>query len=363
MRRLLLLGVLTFCVSVGLWAGEEAKKLELKIGVIAPLSGNQGFMGEDVRDGITLALEDLGKTKVAYKFIYEDDMGINRVTNEAVSRLISLNKVDMIYTLWTPAANIVGIRTEAAKVIQFNTSWDPEPCTKWKWTLVYGASLDEFARKTVDIFKKAGCKRVAIASFVHLGNQKVITAALPLFEKERIKIVFDEQVNPDERDFRVYLLKIRESKPDGIWQLWYAPQDEIFNRQAHILGIRWPVSVGYFDLFPQESLCYLDGNLFPSELWARADFTSKFKSRFGHGFTTRAAHVYDMTTIVVKTTEEFYASHNRLPTHEELLALLKTPRELPNLMVGPGRMHKNGWIEVPYAIRKVKDGKIVDVKE
>jgi branched-chain amino acid transport system substrate-binding protein len=339
----------------------DAERPILKIGIIAPMSGDASFIGEDVRNGATLALEDIGDTGVKYDLIYEDNQNVNRLSNEAAQKLIHIDKADIIYSLWTNGAEIVGPLAERSHIIQFNTGWEPEAARKYHWTLVYGASYEDFAAKSVALFKQAGCKRVAIAEMLHVDVIKVVDAALPLFKKEGIQIVFNEPVTPDLRDFRTWILKIRSANPDGLWEpYWDPPQDAIFHRQMRELQYRPVFMTGYYDFFSPDLVRNVDNSYYPSELWAKDAFTKHFKERFGHPFLSRAAHIYDMTTIVIKTTEGFYSAHHRLPSHEELLALLKTPRELSDLMVGPGRMHSDGWIEVPFAIREIKNGKIVE---
>jgi hypothetical protein len=183
-----------------------------------------------------------------------------------------------------------------------------------------------------------------------------------LLAKKHIKIVFDQLVEPSERDMRGYILKLRETHPEGVIQGFESPQDEIFNRQSHEVGLIWKATTGWFDYYPPAARTYINGNLYASDLWVAEGFREKFKKRFGHDFVTDAPHAYDVATIIVKTVDEFYAKNKRLPTHAELLKALKSPRELPGLMAGKGRMHENGWLETPFALRRIVNGKAVDVK-
>ncbi len=332
-----------------------------KIGAVLPLTGDLAPNGQDMRDGMMLAIEDNPKTPVDYKLCLEDSQYVPHVTVEATLRLLTLEKTDCLVSLWSNAANIVSPVAERYKTPHFSTAWDTSVMNGRKWTLCYGPGIDKFTEDSIKILREAGCKRVAIAGCVHSISSKVIPYSKELLANKDIAFVSDQLVDPSERDMRGYILKLRESHPDGIFQLFEPPQDEIFNRQCHELGFAPKTATGWLDYYTAEARRYMNGCLYPSDLWAAESFHAKFRKRFAHDFVTDAPHGYDVATMIIKTVDDFYAKNARLPTHEELLKALKAPRELPDLMAGKGRMHENGWLETPFVIRRMVNGKAVDL--
>jgi len=352
-----------FVGGINLHSQQAPQKPVFKIGVIAPLTGDNAILGEDMREGTTLAIEEL-KDKLSFEIkpIYEDDRLENRLTNQAALKLIELDKVDMLFTLWTPSASLIGPRCEKAHVIQFNTSWDAAPTQRFHWTLMHGATYQDFAEKIVNVIKMHHPKRVAIASNVELGINLCNDYAKPLIKEAGIQIVFDDQYNPGDLDLRMYFLKLRESKPDFIWTNNNPPGDIIFLKAQAQLGKKLPSTGNYDYMRPEyESLERLiEGDIFPSGLYTTPDFNKRFTMRFGHPQHMRAAHFYDMVNITADAINSLYRKLERMPTHEELLAELKRPKELPNLAVGPGRMTPSGWVESHYVLRQIKNGKVVE---
>ncbi len=359
MRHSLVLFAALCSVAGTLWAAEPARPV-FKIGIIAPLTGDFANIGQDVREGATLALEEHPTTSVRYQVFYEDSQNQPRLNNTAIQRLTSLNKIDVAISLWSPAANVVAPIAESTQTLHFTIAWDSKIVERYRWTLIYGPSMEGFAARVLEIFKAAGCKRIAVASSVHIGNNRVIAALKPLLKASSMELVFEEQLAPSERDFRVYLMRLAETHPDATLQMFEPPQDEIFNRQARQLQIPLGVTTGYLDYYSPEARQMIDGSIYPSDLWATAEFREKFRARFGHDFVTDAPHAYDLVQILIDTVEDFYAAHTRLPTHEELLALLKTPREL-DLAAGKSVMHANGWLETPFMLRRMASGVPVEL--
>jgi branched-chain amino acid transport system substrate-binding protein len=363
---LLFVVVLAIILFVNAKRAEDISKGDkpvLKIGVIAPLTGDNAPLGEDMRNGVTLAVEEAqDKIPFVVKPIFEDDQLESRQTNECARRLISLNHVDFLFTLWTPSANLVGRIADEAHVIQFNTSWDAAPTEKYKWTLMHGATYQDYADKVIDIIKKSGAKRVAIASNVELGNNMCIAYAEPILKKAGIDVVFDEKYAPGTYDLRTYFLKLRETKPDFIWHHNNPPGDIIFFRAWAQLGDKLPAT-GYYDFMRPEYKEFgrwIEGDVFASSLYTTPEFTEKYTRRFKYPPYVRAGHFYDMTRIVIQAADTLYKKLGRMPNREELLTELKRPKELPDLVVGPGRMTTSGWVESHYVLRQIKDGKIID---
>ena len=361
--RLCLVALLLLAITGSFLYGVDAKtptKPVLKIGVVLPLTGNNARAGEEMKNGITLALEDLkDKNRVALKVNFEDDQMENRQTNLAALRLMQLDHVDMIVSLWTPAANLIGPRTDAQKVIQFNTGWDTSVVEKYHWTILHGGDLREFARQSVEIMKIRHVKRLAIARVEQLGFQKAFEAAKPLIKEAGIEIVFDEPFPPGTRDFRTYVLKIHETKPDFLWNLSFSPEDEILFRAVSQMGVSWPTT-GYFCYTSPELYHYINGSVFPY-FFSQDAFNQKYRSHFGQTpQIAEAGTCYDIINITSEAVNNLYSKLERLPTHEELLAELKRPRPLPNLAVGDAVMNAQGYVDSHYRLAEIKEDKIID---
>jgi branched-chain amino acid transport system substrate-binding protein len=334
-----------------------------KIGAVLPLSGNLSALGQEMRDALTLALEESPQTSIEYRIFCEDneDNRLN-LTNMAVRKLVSLDKVDFMFSMWPPNASVIDPYVEQKHIVHFSITWYLNSFEKYQWTCQEGPSAEGYTSATISLLKSQRCKRVAIASFMEVGSKQIVENLVSKLKKENIPVVFNELVMPAERDFRAYLLKLRETHPDALVQIFNPPQEEIFNRQMREIGYDVPYITGCFDFYSSEARKYIEGCVYPSFLWTTGDFKSRFKKRFGYELTSYAGWIYDSTKIMIQTVEQYYKINHRLPTHEELLALLKKPREISGLTIGQATIHSDGWMETPFVLRKIVNGKDTEIK-
>jgi ABC-type branched-subunit amino acid transport system substrate-binding protein len=351
-RTFLLLLTLSVCAL-----GADMRPV-FKIGVIAPLTGNMSMLGEEAKNGIALAQEEL-HTGFDVKMIYEDDQFEGRQTNAAALKLLQLDRVDAIISIWDSAAMVVGPRVEKAGVLQFNAGWDPQIMGGKKWTMVHGGNYREFVRRSIEVMQIYHTKRLAIVGPVSVGDINCMKVARPLLKQAGIEVVFNEFYPHGTRDFRTYLLKVREAKPDFVWNLNTPPEDEIFWRSETELGLRWPTT-GDFWVTTPDLYHYIDGALFP-EIHVDPQFTARYKARFGYTpKMLESAICHDIYKMIVETAQAHYEKTGRLPTHEELLVELKISRLLPTLAINYSAMKGTGYVESKYVLKQVKDGKVVD---
>lgn len=321
-------------------------------------------MGEEMRDAVRLALEDCPNKRVEYQLFFEDNES-NKLssTNLAIRRLVNLNKVDFVFSMWPSNASVIAPYVEKSHIVHFNLTWYSNAFARYHWTCIEGPGMEDFTDKLVYILKKRGCKRVAFASFVEEGIRELSSVVIPRLKKEGFEVVFNELAMPDERDFRMYVLKLRETHPDGLIQFFDPPQELIFNRRMHELDCNIATVTGSFDFYSSEATKYMEGQIYPAFIWVEEGFQTKFKERFGYETTSYAGYMYDLTKMVVRVIENYYATNGRPPTHEELLGILKTPRTVDDLVIGKAIVHDNGWMEVPFVIRKIQNGKPIEWKE
>ena len=134
------------------------------------------------------------------------------------------------------------------------------------------------------------------------GWVALVDYALPKLKEAGIDVVFNEYTNAGERDFRVYLLKIKAAKPDMIWAPITSPEVDILFKQMREAGLNIPIT-GYFTALQPESFKYAQGVEYYSDTWVRPDFLECFTKRFGHAPIIRAGHAYDLIKMYITEAE------------------------------------------------------------
>ena len=159
--------LLSLCMILALAAcdnkkeeAQEATKPTIKIGAILPLSGDLAVWGNSEKQGLILAQENLPKDlKNKYELVVEDSSNANKNIQHIAQKMISVDKVDAVITMFDPAANIVGPIATANKIIHFGQSWFPQYVTDEYNYNVY-ADMREEARLIADYLAHKGIKKV-----------------------------------------------------------------------------------------------------------------------------------------------------------------------------------------------------------
>jgi len=88
--------------------GEEKPSETIKIGAILPLSGSAAQYGKFVQSGFELARKEInangGISGKEFTVIYEDDQAIPKQAAAAMRKLVSVNKVPIVFGSWASSS-------------------------------------------------------------------------------------------------------------------------------------------------------------------------------------------------------------------------------------------------------------------
>jgi ABC-type branched-subunit amino acid transport system substrate-binding protein len=107
---------------------------EFKIGVSAPLSGDLARIGEDVRRGLELAIKDFSDSNVQFTLFIEDDQYKGVQAASAAKKLLHVDKVDAIISLWDMSEVIAPV-AEKMQTPHFAIRWNPHIAEKYSYTM------------------------------------------------------------------------------------------------------------------------------------------------------------------------------------------------------------------------------------
>lgn len=228
------------CLSAGLtWASAaSAQAPELKIALVAPMSGGMARQGELMRIGAQLAIDDVNaKGGIAalkgakLKLVIEDAGDKVETAKNAAQRLVA-NERDVVAGTgsWSSSLTLAVTEvTERASLPWVTLSYADQLTGRgFKYlvqTVPVASVLALSSMPTVlDMAEKASGKRpttVAIVSDSTAASQAFVK---PLreggFEKLGVKVVVDEVFTPPLSDATTLVQKLRSSKPD--FMLFYS---------------------------------------------------------------------------------------------------------------------------------------------
>lgn len=242
---------------------QTANKKPIKVGVILPLSGDLAFLGEQIKKGIDLAIEEYKGKGINVEVIYEDDQSLSpSVAVNAANKLLNIDKIDVGLTMLVeesrPIAPIFNKKEVPLLVLR-----DSNKLIQQSGQYIFSNGFStELAGETMANFayNELNLKTVAIVGHIDPWADIITKSFKDKFEIMGGKVVYDEQFNTETKDYRTAILKIKQLDSDAIYFPMIPMNSVNFLTQSKQLGLR--------------SL-FLTGDSFISDVIKKADDASE----------------------------------------------------------------------------------------
>ena len=325
----------------------------VKIGFMAPLTGDAASYGNSIKRGVDLALEDSRLENV--KVIYEDSGCEGKATASSAQKLINIDKVIAIVGEVCSGATLAAAPiAEAGKVVMISSSSTSPKITEsgdyifrtvpsdalqgdFAGKLIYEKGFKKLAILYPDEDYGVGLEQVLRETFIELGGQ---LAASEAFER-------------GSTDMRTQLTKIKSQNPDAIYIISNSPDSAVaVLKQIKELRIKSA-------LFGSEGLkgpevagtSAAEGLIITSVSAGTSAFAAKHKAFYGEEPGPFAAQAYDAFTAIAKALEK------GAKTGEEI----KEQLYITGFSGASGliKFDGNGDIAGNYDVYELKNGKFV----
>jgi branched-chain amino acid transport system substrate-binding protein len=217
----------------------------LRVGSILSVTGPAAFLGEDMKAGLQLAVEEINAAggingrKIVWTF-YDAESQTQKAIS-ATRRLISQDKVEMILS----GGNMSGIAlamaplAEAAKVPFISSEGAlaiVTPVAERRW--VFKSTVDDWdvLDRIADYLDKKQIKKVALLADTSGFGQGAVTQMKLVAPKRGLDVVY-ESFGPADTDMMPQLTRIRDSGVDAIVCWTVTPAGVVFLKQAQQLGL------------------------------------------------------------------------------------------------------------------------------
>ncbi len=306
-RKLALLAALSLALP-GVGAAQ------VKIGFINSITGPEAPIGENLTNGVDLAVEDLKKKGVNVALVKQDDTGKPQVAMSAMEQLATGDEVAAVVGPYTSAnANAVAKLAQQYKVAQVVPAAAKEEITRqgYDWVFRLNGPAHQYAQSLLDAALSFG-KPKSIA-FIYESTDfgtSVASAGKDYAQKKGLKIVADEAYQKGAPDYRSTLSKIKSGNPDLVFMVSYVADAILLMRQSREVGLKPQAFLGGgagFDTAQFEgekdisNLVYSVTQWTPESSKAATEFAERYKARFGKKPTYHAACAYASMMIVGET--------------------------------------------------------------
>lgn len=369
----LLAGLMSLFLVLSFATLVAAAEKEIKIGLQGVLSGVAAAIGDNAREAAELLTEQVNKAGgikgAKIKLVVIDDKGDPNEAVEAARRLIEAEKVVAIANMGTSttfrASSKVAQRYKVPMVGHIQSDPDITKNNPYAFrTCVTAAGLAypvaEYA------LKEMGLKNIAI-----MNRNDGYGNAITEFFKKKVSdlggtITTIQTYQPDEKDFKAYLIKVQDTKPQAVMLTGYFADSGLITKQIGELGLKIQIlgqntmtAPSYMKIAgPACEGAVLSANYLPGVVKTAAaeNFIKDWQAKYNKVPEVYAAQGYDTLLVILEALKMGEA------TPEAIRANLQ---KMVNFEGASGTIRKftpDGDPEKESVVVKIQDGKLVPLK-
>ncbi|NYT86686.1 branched-chain amino acid ABC transporter substrate-binding protein [Pollutimonas harenae] len=358
-----------------LMPAQAADNTVVKLGFAAPLTGPQSHYGEDMKNGLTLALEEANKQNIEldgkpakFELVTRDDQADPRTAVQVAQQIVD-EEVQGVLGHFNSGTTIPASSVyNDAGLPQIAMATSPE-YTQQGYDTTFrmmtsdtqqGAAAGEF------IVKDLGAKNIALIDDRTAYGQGLADQVAKAVEANGGKVVAREYTTDKANDFTAILTNIKSKEPDAIFFGGLDAQSGPMRRQMVTLGIKAPLVSG--EMTRSATFLKLAGDAANGtyaslagvplkQMAAGEKFAADYKARFKVEPGVYAPYAYDGAWNMITAMKEAGSAQPEkyLP---KLAALQRTGATSENIAYD-----KNGDLkEISVTIYEVKNGKWEMVK-
>jgi branched-chain amino acid transport system substrate-binding protein len=211
----------------------HAEPNPLKIGFIGGFSGPGSSYGEASKNGLEMALGELGREGI--EVIYEDDQFIPAKTVTAFKRLTEVEKVDLIIVLASSPSKVVAPLAEQKQLPVLAWASDTGVSGGREHIFRSWTSGDEEGRLLAQEVAKRGYPSTA---FLAVTNDYGRSVQAGFNTHSEAKPILSEECAGDETDFRSFLLKLKARNIQHLGICLTPGQSAALAKQARSMGMK-----------------------------------------------------------------------------------------------------------------------------
>ncbi len=349
-KKMILLVVLVAVVItvLVLWNNKssESEHEKIKIGFVIQLTGDWAHLGQDVKDMIVAAHKKM-ENRNRYELIFEDYGFDPKKAAMATNKLINIDKVDSIISLFTNAGFVVNPIAEANNIPHICID-NVKAVANGKFNFVHGAMEEKTTAILANEIKKRGNDSATIIIMKDPWTENLIKSLIPNLEKAGVELLDVLRYNPGEKDFRMMISKAMSKNPDMYVLMTFDPTMSMLIKQFRERGVTNDKFTGFESIQMTDNVDMVEGIWFVNMLMPGQNFLDEMKSEIGRYPNTFSAYGYNAFLLL----DEAYRRNNYNPDIIDVLNGLKI-----NTSIGEIEVRDGGVIETGNTVDVMSNGK------
>ena len=286
----------------------------VKIGFINSITGKEAQIGENLTNGVAMAVEDLNATGYNVTVVKEDDGGDPKNALAAYEKLVTRDNVIGVVGPYTSGcANVVASRADQYNVPLLVPAAAKEEITMKGYKNVFRLNAPANIYSLVLMKAVAAFKPKTIA-YVYAATDFGVSTVKTAQENATamgLKEVANEKYQQGQPDYRATLAKVKAANPDLVFLVSYDADAILLMRQAKEIGLTPKAFLGagagyttaQFAQQKEISNLVVSATQWTDDVnWpGAAVFGKRYKARFGKEPSYHAACAYEAMRIMIET--------------------------------------------------------------
>lgn len=340
-------------------------------GVSGPLTGQNAQYGAQWKAGFDLALEDINAKGGIHgrplAYVFEDSQSDPRQSVGLAQKFVNDKRIKIeLGDFSSPASMAASPIYQRAGLVQLGFTNSHPDFTKggdyiWSPSVSQADAQPLLADLAV---KTLGFKRVAVL-FLNTDWGRTSRDVFVKAAQERgAQVVIAEGYQPDEKDFRSTLVRVRDANPDGVVLISYYPDGALIAGQVRSVGLKQPIAASgsvYSPKFIELGAAAVEGiytntAFFPEEPRPEVkDFVQRFRGKYGKDPDAFNAYAYDAAQIAAAALRQAGPDGDRKAVRDAFYKI----KDVPSVVFGKANFdaQTRRVIGVKSIDLVVKDGK------
>ena len=340
-------------------------------GVSGPLTGQNAQYGAQWKAGFDLALEainaDGGINGRLLAYVFEDSQNDPRQAVGLAQKFVNDKRIQIeLGDFSSPASMAASPIYQRAGLVQLGFTNSHPDFTKggdyvWSPSISQADAQPLLADLAV---RTLGFKRVAVLFLNTDWGRTSRDVFVKAAAARGAEVVIAEGYQPDEKDFRSTLVRVRDANPDGLVLISYYPDGALIAGQVRNVGLKQPIAASgsvYSPKFIELGGAAVNGintntSFFPDEPRAEVqDFVKRFRAKYGKEPDAFNAYAYDAVVIAAAALREAGPNGDRKAVRDAFYKI----KDVPSVVFGKANFdpQTRRVIGVKSVDLVVKDGK------
>lgn len=340
-------------------------------GVSGPLTGQNAQYGAQWKAGFDLALEDVnGKGGIHGRplaYVFEDSQSDPRQSVGLAQKFVNDKRILIeLGDFSSPASMAASPIYQRAGLVQLGFTNSHPDFTKggdyiWSPSVSQADAQPLLADLAV---KTLGFKRVAVLYLNTDWGRTSRDVFVKAAQERGAQVAIAEGYQPDEKDFRSTLVRVRDANPDGVVLISYYPDGALIAGQVRSVGLKQPIAASgsvYSPKFIELGAAAVDGiytntAFFPDEPRPEVkDFVQRFRAKYGKEPDAFNAYAYDAVQIAAAALRQAGPQADRKAVRDAFYKI----KDVPSVVFGQANFdpQTRRVIGVKSIDLVVKDGK------